>query len=224
MYRMMLTCLVLLTGCVSVAAERPTGDMKGWKSYRVEIGESIVSFRVPPGESKEFMSRPVPARIDSANKKLFDEAGIGPNLLDRYWDYKDNKLFGVEGTLRFIIAVRRSNESIENHKALQNAVEETSRLSSVLQSLEEGKPLASNRPMHYEPVQVAGKDGLLVRFEISPSAYVFAIDQYHYLRISYSAGGFRDPIWRAEALAAAESILQSIRIDPRDPAHDQRNR
>ena len=215
MCRRIMISLLLLAGCASIADGRPTGDTKNWNTYRVEVDGNIVSFNIPRGGSRAFPERSVPQRIDSSREGVFDEIGSGPYLLRRYWDYKKGRFADVDGTLWFYIALQQSKSVLTSPESLRNAIEDSNRLFAMKMFLEEGRPRASDKALEFELEVVAGKQGLRVTYEISPDSYVVAVDEHHFLDISYGAGGFRDPAWRADALAAAKAIVQSIHIEPK---------
>jgi hypothetical protein len=208
---------VLLAGCqaVVVAAGRPTGETRNWKTYRVEVGEHVVQFSIPPGESREFPSFTIPARVDLTRVELFDEALSGPTLLNRVWDYRSSRFVPVDGSLSAGISVNRSERPLDDLAALRQAVEESSRLYAMKMYVEEGRRRPSNKPVRFDPVWIAGRDAWKVTYELIGPGYVVTLDQHHYLEIGVDYGGFMRQDWRADAKAAANAILNSIRIEPR---------
>lgn len=76
----------MLVGCQLLVGTslRPSGDTQHRETYRVEVGEQVVQFSIPPRESAEFFPNYViPTRTDLNREDLFDEALEGPGLLSR---------------------------------------------------------------------------------------------------------------------------------------------
>ena len=209
--------LMMLAGCqaVAVAAGRPTGDTKTWKTYRVDVGEHVVQFSIPPGESREFPNYTIPARIDLAGEGMFDEALDGPALLNRVWDYRSSRFVQVDGSLSASISVSRSEQPLDDLEALRRAVEESSRLYAMKMYVEEGRSRPSDIPERFDLVRIGNQDGWRVRYELSGPSYAVRLDQHHYLVVTLDYAGFTKQDWQTDAKAAADSILRSIRIDSR---------
>ena len=207
--------LMTLAGCqvMAVEAGRPTGDAKTWTTYRVDVGEHVVQFSIPPGESREYPTFTIPARIDLADAGIFDEALNGPALLDRVWDYRSSRFVPVDGTLRAGIWVCRSERPLDDLEALKRAVEESSRLFAVKMYVEEGRSRPSDSPVQFDFVRIGNEHGLRVRYELSGPSYAVRLDQQHYLLVTVDHAGFTQQDWQDDAKASADSILNSIRID-----------
>lgn len=203
---------VVLTGCgvAAMAATRPTGDMRGWKTYRVQVDSQIVQFTIPPGESKDFPFFEIPKKIDIGGDDVFNDSGQGPALLTRFWDYRKSRFVVVDGTLGVGMGVNRASQLLGDEDSLRAAVEEAARRFD--ESNGRG-PGLQNRPVRYVPVEIGGRSWLRVVYRLSEDSYVTPIDDRHYLGVSISAGGFTRQDWRADAEAAANAILHSIRIE-----------
>lgn len=204
---------VVLTGCgvTAMAATRPTGDMRGWKTYRVQVDSQIVQFTIPPGESKDFPFFAIPQKIDFGGDDVFDDSGQGPALLTRYWDYRKSRFVAADGTLSVGIGVSLAWQPLGDEESLRAAVAEAARRFD--ESNGRG-PGLQDRPVRYTPVVIGGRSWLRVKYRLSGDSYVTPLDDRHYLGVSISAGGFTRQDWRADAEAAAHAILQSIRILP----------
>lgn len=205
--------IVLLISGVSHAVGMPDGDTRKWKTYRVEVGMHVVQFTIPPGESRDYVPFEIPSRIDVAREGTFDQALIGPSLLERAWDYRKSRFSVVDGSLTAYIGLRRSEKPLGDMAALREAVTEGSRLFAMQQYLRSGSVGRSNSPDGFSPAQIGGRTAWLVSFEMSPNAFVVAVDSAHYLEITIRYGGVTEPKFRADAKAAAAAILESIRID-----------
>lgn len=205
--------IALLLNGASQAAGMPDGDTRKWKTYRVEVGKHVVQFTIPPGESRDRVPFEIPSRIDVVREGTFDQALIGPYLLRRGWDYRKSRFSPVDGSLVVYIGLRRSEKPLNDVAALREAVTEASRLSAMQDYLRSGSVGRSNKPDGFSPAQVDGRSAWRVSFEMSPDAFVVALDSAHYLRITIRYGGVTEPKFRADAKAAAAAILESIRID-----------
>jgi len=212
----MLTALALTAyATISVAASLPSGEKKDWLVYRVEVDDQIVKFTIPPGVNEEFLDPPVPQRIDLQQPGIFDPTGRGPRILSRHWDYRSNAVALVDGTLKAAIWIERSEKSLIDLDALQAAVSENQELShakDVMSGEYAGPP---NPTTKFEARSVGGRQGFYVHYRTSLPDYVVTIDSHHYLVIYVSASSISQPDWREDAQAAADAILQSIRIEPR---------
>jgi len=195
------------------AAKGPDGDTKRWKTYRVEIGAHIVQFTIPPGESKDLPPFEIPSRIDLTRDGIFNQALIGPRLLQRGWDYREGRFSQVDGSLTARIGLRRSEKPLDDAAALQEAVKESSRLFAMKEYLESGSAGQSDNPDGFSPAVVGGRNAWRASYELSQPALVVALDETHYLKITLRYGGVTDPKSRAAAKAAAAAILDSIRIE-----------
>lgn len=209
--------LLAMAGCqaVVVAAGRPSADTSGWKTYRVEVGAHVVQFTIPPGESREFPGFTIPTRIDLTRAAAFDEAHNGPSLLRRTWDYRASRFVVVDGSLSAGISVNRSERSLDSLDALRAAVEEANELYAMKMYAEEGRRRPSDKPVRFVAVRIADRDAWRVTYELSGLRYLVPLDRHHYLGIRVSYGGFARDDWRADAKAAADAILKSIRIESR---------
>jgi len=203
---------ILFSGGV-YAAKRLDGDTKHWKTYRVEVGAHIVQFTIPPGESKDLPPFEIPSRIDLTREGTFDQALMGPRLLQRGWDYRESRFSHVDGSLTARIGLRRSEKPLNDAAALQEAVKESSRLFAMKRYLESGLTGQSDNPNGFSPTVVGGRNAWRVSYEMSPPALVVALDETYYLNITLLYGGMTDPKSGAAAKAAAAAILDSIRIE-----------
>lgn len=212
-FRYVTACL-LLAGCQTMASAtgHPTGDTRHWQMHRVQVDDVVVEFAIPPGESKEFPNFPIPAKLDLSGLDSFDEIGLGPNLLRGFWDYSSSRFAQPEGTLSAVIAARKSSHEIIDLESLKLAVLETSR------RFEEKAGVASEAqdlPKNYQQIKIGGRDVLRVTYKLSSPSHVFLLDKRNYLEVSFRVSDFTSkPNWRADAQAAADAILHSIRILP----------
>ena len=206
-----------LVGCVTMggAANLPSGDTKNWTTYQVEMSDQVVRFTIPPGESIDFPIYPIPRSIGLAQPNTFDRAETGPDLLRRFWDYRASRFATVDGTLRAIIGLRRSERVLDSVNALAATLEDNARLVRAKEVMEGGVGGPPDS-MRFEPAIVAGKSGLLVHHQTSPSHYVVTLDPHHYLTIFVDGSSVTRPGWRGDARAAANAIFNSIRIEPRN--------
>lgn len=216
-FRGLLLMWPLLIAVATHAAGGPDGDTKRWTTHRVAIGTKVVEFTIPPRESKDLPPFEIPARIDTEREDVFDEALMGPELLDRGWDYRESRLLHVDGTLSAYIGLRRSDRPLVDMHALQDAVRESSRLFAAKKYLASGSHGRSDNPVDFLPARIAGHDAWKVSYEMSQPDYVVALDAAHYLEIAVRYGGVSDPKYRADAKAAAKAILESIRIEDAGP-------
>ena len=143
---------MLLAGCatVSLAGDLPSGDTKHWKTYRVEVGDQVVQFTIPLGESSDWPVVEIPRRIDLGQPRVFNQTGEGPKLLARFWDYRASRFANVDGTLRAYIVLWQSELELRDSAALQAASEESSVLVKAKEIMSGGKggPRDTKR---YEP-------------------------------------------------------------------------
>ena len=205
----------VLTGCIAMeaAASLPSGDTKNWKTYRVEVGDQVVQFTIPPEESSDFPSFEIPQRIDLAQAGIFNQAQIGPKLLNRYWDYRTSRFAAVNGTLHAYILLWRSEGLLDSVDALRGAIEDNGKLLK-MKELADGGRGGPPDAVRFETATVGGRTGLLEIHQITSPSYVVPVDPHHYLTISISVG-VANPDWRADAQGAADAILKSIRIEPK---------
>ena len=205
------TSWLLLTACVTVSpGSLPSGDTRQWKAYRVEIGDQVVQFAIPPGESPDWPEFEVPKKVDLTNFGQFNQMNQGPDLLSRFWDYQTLRYRNVEGTLRAIIIVWNSELEIRDEETLKAAETNNDQLEKTKDAME-GRKRAPNEK-RYEPAELGGKKGFLVHQRISDSYYVVPVDHHHYLSVYVGADVAR-PGWREDAQAAADAILKSIKIN-----------
>jgi len=210
-----LLLVITLAGCATLsgAASLPSGDTRHWLTYRVEIGDQVLQFSVPPGVNEDFMDPPVPKRIDLQQPELFDETGSGPTVLSRHWDYRKNMFSPILGTLVAGIGLYYSEQSLGSLTSLKDVVR-THRELIQKQALardpnDTGPPTP---PVRFDSAKIAGKDAWYVSYRMLPSGYVVPLDEHHYLGIGVRNGV--NPIdWREDAQAAADAILKSIKIE-----------
>jgi hypothetical protein len=207
---------VTLIGCATMggAASLPSGDTKNWITYRVEVGDQVVQFAIPPGVNEEFLDPPVSQRIDLEQLGLFDQAGAGPRLLSRHWDYRKGSHGPIGGTLRAYIGLWYVETILNSSNALQAAVVESNELRRTKDVLQGGSGGPPDK-ISFEPAVLGGREALLVRHQTSPSNYAVTLDAHHYLLVYISGNYVTEPGWREDAKAAAEAILNSIRIEPK---------
>jgi hypothetical protein len=205
---------LLLAACASVSAvgSLPSGDTRQWKTYRVEVGDQIVQFTIPLGESPDWPEFEIPKKIDLANPKLFNQMNQGPDLLSRFWDYRTSRYGKVEGTLRAIVIVWSSELEIRNEESLKDAEIGNDQLEK-MKDVMEGRKRAPNEK-RYEQAELGNRKGFLVHQRISDSYYLVPIDHHHYLSV-YVGSSVARPGWREDAHAAVAAILQSIKIEPK---------
>lgn len=217
MMRQVLSALAFtLAGCVamSVASGLPSGETKNWITYRVVVGDQVVRFAIPPGINEEFLDPPVPQRIDLLKPGIFDQAGLGPRLLSRHWDYRSSPTALVDGTLHAAIWLKSSEKPLVDSGALQAAVREGQELSRAKDVLSGGYTGPPNPVIRFDATNVGGRQGFYVHYQTSLPDYVVAIDSHHYLVVYIDSSGVTNPGWREDAKAAAGAILNSIRIEP----------
>jgi len=202
---------VLTTGCQS-AGYRPTGDTARWITHRVDLGETIVEFSIPPGESPEFSAFPVPSRVDVTRSDLFDQALQGPRLLYSAWDYRSGAMSAVDGTLTAYMQIHRSERPLDSMQALKHAIEERGRLIATLEYAESGRSGPSNFPVQFDRVTVGGREALRVRFEITRPSYAVVVGRHAYLMFNLGSSSVQRPDWKKDAEAARDAIFESIRI------------
>ena len=198
-----------------LAAGRPSADVSQWTTYRVEVGAQIVQFSIPPGESREVSAFAIPTRIDPSRADLFDETLAGPALLSRMWDYRESRFVVVDGSLSAGITVNRSDRPLDSLDGLKAAVEDANQLYVMKMYAEEGRRQSSNKPVQFDLVRIADRSAWRVNYQLTGPRYVVPLDRYQYLGISLRSGGFTRDDWRADAKAAADAILKSIRIESR---------
>lgn len=205
---------IAAAGCVAMGGtiSLPTGNTKNWMAYGVDVGDQVVRFRIPPGINEDFLDAPVPQRIDLEQYGLFNRADAGPKLLSRRWDYKLNSRESIAGTLRASIALWCSENVLDSIDALQSALEKNKELLKA-KDISEGGTGGPPDKMQFESAVVGGNQALLVHHQNSPSNYAMALDAHHYLLIYVSGRSVSRPGWHEDAVAAADAILGSIRIE-----------
>lgn len=208
----LLGCL-LSVGCggVAISSTRPTADTRTWKTYRVQVDDQIVQFTVPPGESGDYPVFNIPQRLDLGGRGVFDEIGLGPYLLRRHWEYRSSRFVHADGGLHANIGLRRSEHSLIGDDALKTAVIENNLR---FEETDGVVPEAQNVPIQFYPLTIGERSWIRVRYRLSGYEYVTPLDDRNYIEVSISVGGFTRQDWRADAEAAANVILQSIRIFP----------
>jgi len=207
---------LLLAGCATLSSPRlPSADTRDWTAYQIEIGNQTVRFEIPPDESTDFPAFEIPRKIDLSDPRIFDQSGSGPELLARFWDYRTSRSAPVDGTLRAYILLWHSEGELTNVAALASALAENASLTKVKELLQGGTGGPHDK-LKFEPLLVAGKQGLLVHHETSPAHYAVALDEHHYLTIYVSGAGVTRPDWRENARAAAAAIFYSIQIESRE--------
>jgi hypothetical protein len=206
-----------LIGCATMtgAVSLPSGDTKNWITYRVEVGSQVVQFAIPPGVNTNFLDPPVPQRIDLQQPGLFDQTGSGPRILSRHWDYQRSPTALIDGTLHAAIWVKQNEKILNSLGALELAVRESQELSRAMDVMRGGYIGPPNPPIKFDAAKVGNHRGLYVHYKSSLPDYAVAIDDHHYLVIYVDSTGVTSPGWREDARAAAEAILNSIRIEPK---------
>ena len=206
--------IFVLVACIasSVAVTAPNGDISHWRTCRVKVGHNAVIFKIPPGESSDFINPEIPKQIDISRSDIFDEAGAGPRLLARYWDYRKSHFVQTVGTLHAFIALYRSENTLDTVDSLKEAELENASLVRMYQAMDPGSGRLRDS-LRFEPAVVAGKAGLRVRHKFSPPTYAVVLDEHHYLTI-YTEGSVSQPGWREDIQAAKAAIFDSIIIEP----------
>lgn len=207
---------VVLAGCATMsgAASLPKGDTKNWVTHRVDVGDQVVQFTIPPGESPDWPAFEIPKRIDLKDPDVFDRANAGSGLLRRFWDYRTSRIAQVDGTLRAYVLLWQSEKTLDDTAALQAAVEENAELTRIKDVMQGGSG-GPHDVMRFEPAVVGGRAGLLIHHQTSPAHYAVTLDAHHYLTIYVNGSSVTRPGWREDARAAADAILGSIRIEPK---------
>lgn len=213
--RLFVVVVWLIAGCATTnsAGSMPSGDTKHWKTYRIEVGDQIVQFTIPPDESPDWPVVDIPKRIDLTQPGIFDQANEGPKLLLRFWDYRASRYAQVSGTLRASILLWYSDIELHTLTNLQAGSENNDLLIASRDIVMGGNP-GPKDPKRYEPVSIGGRMGLRVLHRITSPHYIVPIDAHHYLTISVDADVVRSG-WQEDAKAAADAILNSIRIEPK---------
>jgi|JI10StandDraft_1071094.scaffolds.fasta_scaffold167338_2 hypothetical protein len=212
--------VIVMNGCATMSDARnlPSGDTRNWITYRVEVGDQIVQFTIPPGLNKEFLDPPVPQSIDLHQPGLFDEAGLGPSVLSRHWNYQKNFYTHVDGTLEVTLSLKRSEGVLNGLDSLRQAIVKSSerhRQKRIADQRSSGGYIGPpNPPIRFEELIVAGRPGLRVHFKLMLPDYEVALNDHYYLVI-YINSSVTEPGWREDAKAAAAAIFNSIRIDPK---------
>lgn len=216
MRTMALVLVIALSGCgLAVGTKvRPSGDTKSWITHRVDIGDYVVQFTIPPGVSEVWLDPPVPLGVILGAPGVFDETGLGPELLSRHWDYQKNFYAHVDGTLTARIWLMSSEVKLIDLKSLESAIVETERRIHEKRSSDGGTRWPPVVPEVFEPRNIAGRQGLHVHYSISLPDYAVAIDEHHYLMF-YARHSVSFPEWRKDANAAVDAIVKSIRIEPK---------
>jgi len=206
-------CL-LFAGCatLSPAGSLPSGDTRHWKIHRIEIGNHVVQFTIPTGESSDWPAFEVPKQIDLSKSKLFNDVNQGPDLLSRFWDYRISRYGDVDGTLRAVIILWNSDRELSDEKELRDGAIDNDELEKN-RDVKNGRKRAPNEK-RYEQTNIAGKKGYLVHQRISGAYYIVPVDLHHYLTIYVGTDVTRSG-WREDSKSAAEAILQSIKIEPK---------
>jgi len=208
----LLSCLMSV-GCAGIATSstRPTADTRTWKTYRVQVDDQIVQFTVPPGESGDYPVFKIPQRLDLGGRGVFDDIGLGPDLLRRHWEYRSSRFVHADGALHALIGFSRSEHPLVGDDALKTAVIENNLR---FEETDGVVPEAQNVPVQFYPLTIGERHWIRVRYRLSGLEYVTPFDDRNYIEVSVRAGGFTRQDWRADAEAAANAILQSIRILP----------
>jgi hypothetical protein len=207
--------LTFATGCQTVGY-KPTGETHQWIAYRIDLGESVLEFSLPPGESRQFPAFPIREHVDINRSDLYDDALIGPRLLDRTWDYAPGPLSMVEGTLRAFILLRRSEQALDSMEALKSAIEENSKLEDAARYLESGRRLPSTLPTQFAMSSVGGQEALKLRAGVPAPVFAVAVGRHAYIELYVQVSDFhKRPDWRKDAEAAHDAIFRSIRITRR---------
>ncbi|HJU40747.1 MAG TPA: hypothetical protein VJ724_14350 [Tahibacter sp.] len=212
---LLLGFLAFLGAACQSAGYKPSGDTSRWIAHRIDLGENTVEFSIPPGESPEFGTFPVPRAVDVTRAELFDEALQGPRLLDSAWDYRAGPMSPVDGTLTAHMQIHHSERPLDSMQALQRAIEERSHLREALRYAKSGDSGLRNLPTRYESVQVGGREAFRIRFEIASPSYAVIVGRHTYLLFAIRSSSIQRPEWKSDADAARDAIFQSIRISPR---------
>jgi len=204
--------LLLFVGCaaMSAAAGLPSGDMRDWKTYRIEVGEQFIQFAIPPNESPDWPKIDIPKKIDLTQAGIFNQVNEGPKLLLRFWDYRTSRYAQVYGTLRASILLWYSDRELRSVADLQAASDSNDVLMVTRDIVTGGNP-GPKDPKRYEAVSIGGRASLRVQHKITSPHYIVPIGIHHYLTVSVDADVVRSG-WQEDANAAAVAILQSIKI------------
>ena len=204
---------LLLVGCVMMSSvnDLPSGDTRQWKTYRIEVGDQIVQFTIPPSESPDWPAIDIPKKVDLTQPGIFNQANEGPKLLVRFWDYRTSRYAQVYGTLRASILLWRSDIELRTLTDLQ-AASESNDLLIASRDIAMGGRAGPKDPKRYGPVDIGGRSGLRVLHRITSPHYIVPVDSHNYLTISIDAD-VTTPGWREDGQAAATAILQSIKIE-----------
>jgi hypothetical protein len=214
---MILAVAGLAVGCQieAASAAKPSETPRGWHSYVVEVGEHVVRFSVPRGESHEYPAFTVPDRIDVDPGALTHRIDVGSWLLRRFWDYGGGWFAQPDGTLSAVIGTYESDKDMLNQETLMAAVQASSQRFENTRS----RPAvleAQNTPLDFQPVSIHGKQWLRVTYRLSGDSFVTILDSRHYLCASFGLSDFATrPDSRAAAKVVADRILNSIQVDDR---------
>ena len=205
---------IFLAGCATVrgGADQPSGDTRHWITYRVEIGDQVLQFSIPPGVNEDFMDpREVPKRIDVQNPIANDTSSVG--VLLRRWDYRRSPFSPILGTLTASIGLIYSEKPLSDMVSVQEAVKQHNEHMQNLEIARDPKYTGpATPPVRFDSVKISGRDAWYVSFRILPPSYVMPLDNHHYLGIGIDNGVYSGA-WRENAQAAADAILKSIKIE-----------
>jgi hypothetical protein len=213
----MLLVGLLLTACGTqgYAISSPSDDMRRWLTYRVEIGDQILQFTIPPGVNGDFLDSPtIPKRIDPQQDETFDKSGSA-EIFTRHWDYREGSFSPVVGTLVASIGLGYSQSSLDSLSDLQ---EEITRDRDLIQQQTIARDPRfrgpSTSPIRFDHVRIAERDALFISYRVLPPNYAVKLDVHHYLTISIR-NGVNPGVSREKAQIAADAILRSISIEPK---------
>jgi len=203
---------VVISGCQTPTAARPTGDMQHWVTHKVQGNNRIVRFTIPPGESWDYPSFAIPQKIDLDGSDSFDEARSSSRLLRRSWDYRQSRFVAVDSSLDAFIAVSKSDRDLQDLSALGAWLKGESQREADA-AVQGGKPGLANPVLRLTSKNIRGREWLRVDYRISGSNYVTPFDHRHYLVVRISSGGSMRADWNADAKAAGDAILNSVAIE-----------
>lgn len=210
-----LATALVVCGVMNVSASHPSANTGEWKTYNIEVGNQIVSFMAPLGESADYPEFTVPKHVVIDRQGVFNSVNSGPDLLIRHWDYRKNRFETIYGTLSANIHLYRSSIVIRNTDDLLAAVKQNDRLDIERRTVDLGRPVFADSIVRADIVKVADRNALLVDYKVTRGIYYVPLDANHYLSISIDASGVTQPGWHEDAQAAADAMLRSIRIELR---------
>ena len=217
-------CVAIGTSALMAACGLFGTPKSEWHEVEFELPGTIVTLRLPGGESPDFLVAAARTKLDLRDGDAYDEWGTA-EMIERYWDYHEFLVAGPLGTLKFNLVIRElppeRRYRADDIRAFGQAVLAQNRYDwekwqSDLERRGRGRIPATSAES-FEATMVGGKGAIHYRgtSDLTSENYAIPLDGRHLLEVRFlyidNTRGAKSN-WKSRAEADARSIVGTVKL------------